>query len=404
MLGRQFAMAPWILFTGFFALVLGRSITSIHHLIPDPGLTFQLTAQSDQLSDVFGPYGGYPQVLPRLISEILNLTPLSQLTYWATIINAAVIALCATIATKAVTKVVASPIALSIGLALAIAFPAYEGLTGNVWALRWTLLPTACIVIATDFYKDRWISATLLFLLTGLSHAYIFIPAIFFLGKMLVNRDRKLASVVPCASLLATSMFQGAVFLTGTRHGRLYGEATIYWPWTGAGIYWFSVFILPLTLALLSVLFVASRLRQRREWTAPQTVLALQGAALALLSYLQLGIKSSPAVSTIPLTYAALLLAYQSPLQSHSIRIFKKMSAVACSILLIVLTARYYLASPYLTNGERWSDIVDAATSQCGDRVSPSVELVYFVSGDFTNSEVLTCDQLVNWDKWIFER
>jgi hypothetical protein len=67
--------------SSFFLITMARSWVSIKHLPPDPGLEFQILARADGLTNIFNGYNGYPQVLPRLISEFLNLVPLSQLTY-----------------------------------------------------------------------------------------------------------------------------------------------------------------------------------------------------------------------------------------------------------------------------------------------------------------------------------
>ena len=131
----------WVaLATSFFFVTLTRSWVSIKHLPPDPGLEFQILAKTDGLAKVFHSYNGYPQVLPRLISEVLNLPPLAQLTYWSTLLNAVITMVCVVAVIKAVRELVGMKTAILVGLVLAIPFPAHEGLVGNLWAIRWILL------------------------------------------------------------------------------------------------------------------------------------------------------------------------------------------------------------------------------------------------------------------------
>jgi len=87
----RLALGTW--FVGLFTLVIARSVSSIHHLPPDPALGFQSAVQSRSIWSAFSLEDGYLQVTPRLLSELLNVAPLSQLTYWATFIHAVLVAI-----------------------------------------------------------------------------------------------------------------------------------------------------------------------------------------------------------------------------------------------------------------------------------------------------------------------
>ena len=166
----------------FFLATLARSWVSIIHLPPDPGLEFQILAKTDGLSNIFDSYNGYLQVLPRLLSEILNLVPLSQLTYWSTFLNALITMVCAFAVTQALRELTGTKTAIFVGLVLATSFPAHEGLVGNLWAIRWILLPATCVIASVPVFAQRYWRFTLfLFLATGLAHAYIFIPTCIYL-------------------------------------------------------------------------------------------------------------------------------------------------------------------------------------------------------------------------------
>lgn len=388
----------------FLVASLLRSIDAIHHLIPDPGLGFQVSAWSDDLSDVFGRYGGYPQVAPRAISELLNLVPLSQLTYWATALNSVVVAICSVVIAIALTPIIGFRLAALPGLFLAVTFPAHEGLVGNIWALRWLLLPATCLVVISDFAKKHWRSSLLLFVVTGLSHAYIVIPAIVFLARAWVERDGKPKTALHGFALIGMALFQGYAFWTGPRSTRLYGDNTAYWPWTGSGIYWLAVFILPLGLALISVGFSIAKSRTSTENWPPHLALSLQATLLAITSYLQLGIKSSPAVASTSVSYAAVILATSTTGQTFGRIKFPQLVAFATTLIMLILSIRYFLASSYLTNGLPWSQIVAQGVTKCKTTGVSQIELTYFTNGDLTNSELLSCQQVRSWVEWFFRR
>jgi hypothetical protein len=388
----------------FFSGSILRSWNSIHHLIPDPGLQFQITAWSDGPFDIFGSYGGYPQIAPRVISKFLNLVPIAQLTYWSTLATAAITAICALAITISLVQTINPWIAGLSGLSLAIAFPAYESLIGNIWAIRWILLPTTCIIVATEFAKQHWRFAFLLFLITGLSHAYIVIPAGIFLWRIFFERDRSPRMLLLGFVLVSTTTFQGLAFLLGSRQSRLYGEATVYWPWPGSGIYWLAIFVVPIGFAFASMIFNLLNSGFNTKLWSPSKAIAFQAILLAVLSYLQLGIKSSAAVTTVTVSYIALIISTNDGAGITTRINLNKIVAIGGSFILLLLCARYYFASPYITFGTRWSETVGQALDNCQVFGTREVNLIYFKAGDLINSEVLGCDALKNWNKWFFHR
>jgi hypothetical protein len=195
--------------SSFFLITMARSWVSIKHLPPDPGLEFQILARADGLTNIFNGYNGYPQVLPRLISEFLNLVPLSQLTYWSTIINALISMICAVAITRALCELVGTRTAILVGLVLSTAFPAHEGLVGNLWAIRWTLLPAACVIASIPSFSNKfWRTTLVLFLATGLSHAYIFMPTVIYFLHAFLKRDYRTRTLMLGSVLVFSTLFQ----------------------------------------------------------------------------------------------------------------------------------------------------------------------------------------------------
>jgi hypothetical protein len=399
----------WVLWTVlallFFLITLARSWVSIKHLPPDPGLEFQILSKTDGLSRIFNSYNGYPQVIPRVISEFLNLVPLSQLTYWSTTINALISMVCAVAITKALIEISGTKTAILVGLVLSAAFPAHEGLVGNLWAIRWILLPATCVIASVPaFSQKNWRITLFLFIATGLSHAYIFIPAGVYLLHALVKRDHRTRTLVLASTLVVLSLFQGFGYLNSSRQLQLYGESTVYWPWAGSGVFWWAIFTIPLIFGFIAVLpNLKFEKLSVRDFT-PRSSIALQAVLISTLSYLQLGIKSSPAVATVTLSFAAVMVGmYNLNGLATQLRI-NSLVKIACSIILIVLSVRFYFPSYFLTNGVGWPKTVEASLIECQKSDTGSTKLIVFEIGDLVQSENLLCNSLSTWDKWLYQR
>ena len=75
-----------------------------------------------------------------------------------------------------------------------------------------------------------------------------------------------------------------------------------------------------------------------------------------------------------------------------------------CSLLLLVLSVRFYFPSYFLTNGTSWPKTVAAASVQCQSSDLDSVKLTVFEIRELVQSETIPCDTLENWDLWFFQR
>jgi hypothetical protein len=192
--------------------------------------------------------------------------------------------------------------------------------------------------------------------------------------------------------------------LLGSRQSRLYGEATVYWPWPGSGIYWLTIFVVPIGFAFVAIGLTLLSSRSNAKLWSLSIAIALQANLLAVLSYLQLGIKSSAAVTTVTVSYIALIISASDGTGITARFNLNKIVAIGGSLILLVLCTRYYFASPYITFGPRWSETVGQALDSCLVFGTREAELIYFKAGNLINSEVLGCDVLKNWNKWFFHR
>ena len=205
-------------------------------------------------------------------------------------------------------------------------------------------------------------------------------------------------------TLVVLTLFQGFGYLNSSRQLQLYGEGTVYWPWAGSGVFWWAIFTIPLTFALIAVVpKLKFKIPSPSDFT-PQSSLAMQAVLISTLSYLQLGVKSSPAVATVTISFAAVMVGmYKSNGLATRLRI-NQLVKISCSFVLIVLSIRFYFPSYFLTNGIGWPRTVETSLIQCQKSDIKSSELVIFEIGDLVQSENLPCNSLNTWDTWFYRR
>jgi hypothetical protein len=307
--------------------------------------------------------------------------------------------------TRALSEIVTVRAAVLLGLVLSTAFSAHEGLVGNLWAIRWTMLPATCVIASVPTYSQRyWRSTLFLFVATGLSHAYIFIPTAIYLLHAFSRREYRGRTIALGSILMASTLFQGFGYLNSSRQFQLYGGSTVYWPWKGSGIFWWAVFTIPLIFALIAAFpYVKFRKPALRDLT-PQHLIAIQAVLISTLSYLQLGVKSSPAVATVTLSFAAVIVGERktrSSVYRLGIHSFLK---TLCLVPMTILSIRFFFPSYFLTNGDSWPKTVEASLSQCQISNIKSTKLVYFKMNEVVLSETIPCSALESWDKWFYQR
>ena len=136
----------------------------------------------------------------------------------------------------------------------------------------------------------------------------------------------------------------------------------------------------------------------------PQGSIAIQAFLLSILSYLQLGIKSSPAVATATLSFiSTMVVMHATDGLANRLRI-NLIIKTFCLLLIVVLSVRFYFPSFYLTNGGGWPETVKKSLIQCQKSDTKSAELIIFNLGDVIQSEIVACSSLKSWDNWFFRR
>jgi hypothetical protein len=201
------------------------------------------------------------------------------------------------------------------------------------------------------------------------------------------------------SGLVFSTLFQIFGYLNISHQFKLYGESTVYWPWAGSGVFWWAVFTIPLAFALIAVL---PNLRMLFRDFTPQSSLAVQAVFISLLSYLQLGVKSSPAVATVTISFAAVMVGMYKPNSLFTRLRINSLMKFSCSIILVVLSVRFFHPSYFLTNGIGWPKTVEKSLIQCHLSDTGSSQLIIFEVGDLVQSENLPCNSLNIWDKWFY--
>lgn len=387
-------------------IVLSRSVHAIHHLPPDPSLGFQLPPGPNPLSGVLSNHDGYLQVAPRLLSLLLDLPPLSQLTYWMTITNAIAVSLCALAIGRAAHFLAGTRIAIVSALGLACNYAAHEGLIGNIWAIRWPLLAAACAVVASgDFQKLHPFFTAAILLSAGLSHAYIVIPTGILLTSLATRRKVERYEQAPLCILLGSSALQLISYIESGTAFQKYGDDTYFWPWSNAGLFWWGVFVGPLALALSGLIPIWLSKWSSGSIDRASLLVVVQSIVLSGLSYAQLGVKTSPAVASASVGLFALSVSAARSKSRAKFQAVARALLVSGVLAFAALSARGFFASYFLTSGDNWLKVVQVAESKCIQRPTGIIELPFFVYGDGTTAtEELTCRELLQWNKWFWQR
>jgi hypothetical protein len=338
---------------------------------------------------MFSNVDGYINFLPRFFGEGLTHLSLADAAVISSVTTAAIWAMCATIVWQAVTAMNESKtVALLCSLSIPLIFAASESSINNLWNVKWILLPTLVIVLTVpEMIRKRSILVIFLVVITGLSHAYIVIPALIFGVLLVLRRPASNAEYRIAAVLVLMSIIQGVAFILSADGFKKYGNDTVYLPWSGMGLFWYSVWLLPTLLSVIALgsIFVVSR----RPWRTHKSIflISLYSLFFSTLSVAQFGIKDSPAVMTVGISVVAVILGL-SKLRTKMPR-FSVLVSAGVLIVVGVLSVHYFPASWWLKSGPKWSAAVEVASKKCETNSLKMVEIETFM-----RSTEVDCDRL----------
>lgn len=383
--GLQFAC----LVTYIFVCLL-RIRESYDRLPPDPGFWFIEQARDRPLLQVFNPQDGFIHIAPRLMYEAVVSFDFALQAVVSSVLMQLVFALTAFLVFNVVRLEKNNPlVAFFSGLIITLIPAASESTVGNLGSVKWPLTIGLVFVFASrKFQKENPIVSLFLIILVGLSQPYSIFLLVFTMMKNIFKKNFFDFSVFEVL-LSLTFLIQVATWLGSGVALQKYGEPT-YLPWSGMGLFWYSIWLTPFlsSIFLMTVCAILSRFfRKHVEFEAR---LAIAAALLSLFSYLQLGIKDSSAVAPQGISWVALLLvilAFRSLIADYLFRMF-----LLCLIFLMsVSSAKWFFSSWYLSSGPTWSSEVKDARNRCRENRLESTVIVQFM-GDksFLCSEIVS--------------
>lgn len=383
--GLQFAC-----FVTYLFVCLLRIRESYDRLPPDPGFWFIEQARDRPLLQVFNPQDGFIHIAPRLMYEAVVFFDFALQAVISSVLMQLVFALTAFLVFKVVKlEKNNSLVAFFSGLIITLIPAASESTVGNLGSVKWPLTICLVFVFASKKFQKEYPTVSLfLIVLVGLSQPYSIFLLAFTMVKNFFTRkffDFSVFEVI----LFLTFLTQAATWLGSGVALQKYGEPT-YLPWSGMGLFWYSIWLTPFLSSIFVLTVCAILSRFFRKHLGFEARLAIAAALFSLFSYLQLGIKDSSAVAPQGISWIALLLvilAFRSLIANYLFRIF----LVSLISLMAVSSAKWFFSSWYLSSGPTWSSEVKEARNRCRENRLESTVIVQFM-GDksFLCSEIVS--------------
>lgn len=276
-----------------------------------------------------------------------------------------------------------------VGALMVVAVPsAAESTVGNLGSVKWPLTILLAFILSSSMTMYRHSNLTIACaLFIGLSQPYsilLLVPVC--IKKFLSNSKVEFTKAEWC--VVITSVVQGLIWVTSGVALQKYGEPT-YFAWSGMGIFWYSIWLTPTLTGLLILLFLFFFRKRVNVGSAFEMRLASASVLLALVAYLQLGIKDSSSVAPQAISWVALLLTV-SKLDGLFGQKIAKFGMLLVLIISLTASVKWFNASWYLTSGPTWSSEIERARNECEQYDRNEVDVKQFM-GDTS----FDCKQLI---------
>jgi hypothetical protein len=346
-------------------------VAALGNLPSDPGYDFLADVDEFGFRSFFLLSEKYVQVAPRLVAWGALQFPIEHRALILQVLAVAIIAVLGAVVSWAIEIQTNSRL---IGGLLGLVFltipAARESTLGNAGSLKWPLLAALGLVaVCPKFYlKFMWFTA-LFTAFVGLSSPMFVVallPILWFAGTHRAS-IRQLQPTLFAGSL--GFVIQGFAWLLKNRQVKIYGDSIQQTPWPGMGVFWYLVWVGP-TIAAVAVIVTVSVLGRHLTWRGSDIRIAtlwLSGISiiLSILVHLSAGIKDSAAVATQTLSWSAVVLVSTSLLSTRTINWWLRFAAGLALALIVILSAKWFKASPYLAGGPTWSSEVKRAAQEC---------------------------------------
>ena len=362
----------WLLVSMLYGVVaFGRIITSFGKFASDPGYDFLLVVERDGLKSLISGSEGYIQIGPRLLAIFARLFPIEQQAVALNIAVTLVVIMIALLIFQVVlTQFGKMSLAVVAGLAFLVVPAAAESTVGNYGSIKWPLVAGLGVVLACRKFIDKN------FLLT-----FVFVIFVGFCSPLAIAVSLPLAAYAfsefgkisksfryLCATSVTVTLVQFLYWLSSGAGAQIYGGEVPYRPWPGMGLFWYSIWLTPLAFGL-SILIVFMMLYRfsSMKLDAASVWLALSSLGVSFATYVSTGIKDSTAVAGQSLAWIAVItiMFYFIPVLPW--RLVRIGMFGLLSMFFAVSTVKWYPASWYLADGEKWSALVKQAKVDCSN-------------------------------------
>lgn len=374
-----------------FVISFARIRESIDRIPSDPGDEYFRTAALEPIKSLFTKADNQLIVGIRLLIEIVILFPFR---YQAIVTNVLVVifwVMTSVLIVYIIELESKSRLISYIGGILFLAAPAMsESHVGNIGGIRWALYGATAIAISSPMFRSNHFSFLLvLIMLLGITHpltAFIVPGALhwlFFASKPDLRRGRIVIGVIAACFIL---QFAASGMLNGTPVGRL--NTAVFWPWAGAGLFWWFNWLFPPLLAISCLFFrwiIGHRFSSKFTFA---TILALQSLSISVATYALAGISDRYLIIPFALSgISAFMILFE--LRSK-LRLFFAPIFISSIIFALVPIIIWFPAGFFLTGQTTWRAQIDAAMATC--EIDSASHILLYFSPD--RSESYTCQEI----------
>ena len=271
---------------------------------------------------------------------------------------------------------------------LLVAVPwAAQSAIGNYGNIRWPILVAAAIVISAEVahQRPRILPMTLASVAVTVSnplHPLLLAPL--FIGALLLAAEHRKSLLIPAAPLVIGLITNLLNAQTDWHSSRI----TSFWD--GAGLFWISGQLLPVSISVAGIAIAAWKLRV----AVPQRIFVLCLLTMVLLivvaSYQLGGIADRYFVAPSALAFISVSVLLESVPLRH--KLTNRIVASILAVALLVPTVRWFFVFPYLRSAPGWSTQIGDARQQCLDGGISSFQVL--TSDGQTMTDPISCEDL----------
>lgn len=365
----------------FLLVAAGRVLKSADRLPPDPGYEFFEDSYRNGWLVLFKTEGGYIDVPRRILSEIVVLFPIRFTALTGTALWVIMCGVSALVVSVLIIRVTGNrSIGVLCGLMVVLVPSASESQIGNQSVIKWFLI--LLLMLAISIPDEEIIPTSVLgalIIASSISNPMTIVA----IAPLLVNlvvvrgiwRQKRTKIVIAC---FAFGLLVQIIAWQNTGSGIHKYSERVYWPWPGAGAFWYYNFFVPPLTCLAFLVLTLPRL----SFPKPSRFvlnLAMSGLALWSVTYYLSGIADRYFVVPQILSTFCVIIYLKS--NFFRINLFLRVLIAAYILLFAIAIVNWYQSGWFLSSGPKWSTEVVRSTSECNSDVNQKVKIVQFMGG-----------------------